>query len=310
MQCPSCGAFISEKDVFCGECGRPLDEVSAEPLSPTEAKDLPTLDLDSLTEPPPSPTAPKIQPTAVCLLAMVVVLALCVCGVVFFVLVGGPEDPTPTPTAVAKLIPTEIARPTEIAATTGELIFEDDFDDLSEWDVFSEDNTLAEYVDGEYRIAVHQANFMAWSNPISDQEYDDFVMEVDARPVEGPQDNNFGLVIRDQGDEENFYWYQVSGDGYYSVDMMWLGEWVTLVNWQQSEAINQGLGATNRLKVICSGNQCSFYANDTWLTNVTDDTFTSGQIGLAAGAFNVEGVVVHFDNVKVYALDDEPASKE
>ncbi len=42
-----------------------------------------------------------------------------------------------------------------------------------------------------------------------------------------------------------------------------------------------------------------FYANNVLLTEVLDDTFSSGGIGLVAGSFSEGEVVVHFDNLKV-----------
>jgi hypothetical protein len=127
---------------------------------------------------------------------------------------------------------------------------------------------------------------------------------VDARTVEGPLDNNFGILVRYQADGDNFYWFEISSDGYYSVDMMQAGEWVGLVDWVESDAINQGIGATNHLRVVCDRDQFSFYANGTYLTGVSDATFGSGNIGLAVGTFDEPGAVIRFDSLRVYSLQE------
>jgi hypothetical protein len=72
------------------------------------------------------------------------------------------------------------------------------------------------------------------------------------------------------------------------------------VPWEQSEAIRQGEGATNHLAVEAIGNQFSFYVNDAYLVDLVADPFLIGNIGLATGAFDEPGVVIHFDNVEVY----------
>jgi hypothetical protein len=291
MQCPDCGAYISKEDLFCGECGRPIagQAPSVELVTPSAAKDQAT---STLNLPPPALAAPGKRPTWVpIVLALGLGLFfLCVCTFVALVWLRSRDRSTPTPVVYT--------------SGKGGLIFADDFADPgSGWDVFDEDDTVADYADGEYSIGVYQDNYVAWGNP-EDQEFTNFEVEVDARQVEGPLDNNFGILVRYQPDDDNFYWFQISADGYYSVDMMQAGEWVGLVDWVESEVINQGIGATNHLKVVCDRNQFSLYVNGIYLTGVSDATFDSGNIGLAAGTFDEPGVVVTFDNLRVYGLQD------
>lgn len=319
MNCPDCGAYIGEKDMFCGECGRPIqrEPASEENLRPEDVKDQATEVLappaslrpedvkDQATEvldsPPPAPAgqpAPPVGPAKPARVGkkpsrgivlglgglIAGVLCLCLAGVAALLAFGGDT----TPTAVAS------------TAVPDVVVYQDDFEDPeSGWDVYNYGDTLALYQDGEYRLGVFRTDYVAWGNPEPVQDLGDFEIEVDARAVEGPLDNNLGLLVRYQEDHENFYWFQISSDGLFSVDRLEGGEWVTVVNWQESTAIQQGLGVTNRLKVVCSGDQFTFYVNDTWLETVTDDTFASGNIGLAAGTFEEPGVVVHFDNLKV-----------
>ncbi len=285
MQCPDCGAYITEEDLFCGECGRPLagKAPAAPSMPPAEAKDLPTDTIELSTQPPAAPAkTPRWVPLVAA--AVVGIFALCLCGFGGLAWLGSRDASTPAPTVAA-------ARP---------LLYAEDFGDAeSGWDVFEEDDTAASYADGEYRLGIYRDNYVAWGNP-SEGEFADFEVEVDARTLEGPLDNNFGVLVRYQPDAGEFYWFQISADGYYSVDRMTADEWVGLVDWQQSEAINQGLGATNHLKVVCDGTHFIFYVNGTYLTDVEDATYASGNVGLAAGTFDEPGVVVHFDNVNVY----------
>jgi len=77
-----------------------------------------------------------------------------------------------------------------------------------------------------------------------------------------------------------------------------------VIGWEASDAIQQGLEATNRLKVLCSGDYFAFYVNDVFLTDVQDATFQEGNIGLAIGTFDEPGVEVLFDDIRVYALSE------
>jgi hypothetical protein len=289
MQCPDCGAYITEEDLFCGECGRPLPgkAPAAEPVTASQAA-APAASTPSL--PPTAPALPgkKAAHVPILLAGGLAVAALCTCVVLALVWLGIKGRGTATPV---------VAGP-----GAGGLVYADDFEDPgSGWDVFAEDDTEAGYSDGEYRVSVNQDNYVAWGTP-GDKEFDNFEVEVDARQVEGPLDNNLGLLVRYQPDDDNFYWFEISSDGYYSVDMMQAGEWVGLVDWVESDAINQGTGVTNHLKVVCDGDRFVFYVNGIYLTEVTDATFASGNVGLAAGTFDEPGVVVVFDNLRLYSL--------
>ncbi|MFN2186786.1 MAG: hypothetical protein ACK2UU_22625 [Anaerolineae bacterium] len=185
------------------------------------------------------------------------------------------------------------------------LLYQDDFRDPSSgWDAWDNGGTSGKYVDGGYRLAVNLKDYMAWSHPADTKELRDFAIEVDARQVDGSLDSTFGPIVRVQAEDEHYYWFQISGDGYYSVELKEQGEWIRLQEWQPSDAINQGLDAINRIRVICYSDRFSFYVNDTRLAVVVDDTLRAGIIGLAAGAYTEPPVVVHFDNLSVYELQD------
>ena len=98
------------------------------------------------------------------------------------------------------------------------------------------------------------------------------------------------------------YWFEISHDGYYAVEIMDAVENEILVDVTASEAINQGLGAVNRLRVVCDGSEFSFYVNGTLLTELSDTSFSSGSIGLAVGVYDESGMAFHFDNLRLRAL--------
>ena len=301
MNCPNCGAYIGEADLFCGECGQPVEKEAPalKSLRPEDVKDQPTEVLDTAPAAPPepavSPAAPPARASGQASRGLIIglvgllagVICLCVAGVGIWLILN--DDASPTATAVG------------VNPAPGMVIYEDDFEDPdSGWDVYNYGDTLALYQDGEYRLGIFQADYVAWGNPDPALDLGDFEIEADARAVEGPLDNNLGILVRYQDDDEGFYWFQISSDGFFAVDRLDGDEWIAISEWQESDAIQQGLGATNRLRVTCTGEQFTFYVNDTWLTTVSDDALDGGTIGLAAGSFDEPGVVVHFDNVRVY----------
>ena len=192
-----------------------------------------------------------------------------------------------------------------IPAVGDRLLYQDDFrDPASGWEAWDDGGTSAKYVDGEYSLGVTLKNYMVWSYPATSTDFRDFAIEVDARQVEGSLDSTFGPIVRLQAEEEQYYWFQISGDGYFSVELKEGGEWILLHGWEESDAIKQGLDAINQLRVICYGDRFSFFVNGVHLIDVMDDTLRAGTIGLAAGAYKEPPVVVRFDNMRVYELQD------
>lgn len=301
MQCPDCGAYIGEKDQFCGECGRPVRRSTpeSEALTPEAVKDVPTEALDRVKpapsvapEAPPATVSQRRRPLFWLSIAVTIAALLCACIAVVVILVAS-RSSTP-------------AVPTEAGFVPGALLYEDDFQDPeSGWDAYNDGDTLAIYSGGEYRLAVYTDSYVVWTTPEPALDLADFAIEVEARQVEGPLDNNLGLLIRYQEDDDSFYWFQISSDGYFSVDLREGGDWISLVGWEASPAIEQGLNATNRLRLASRDNEFTFYVNDSPVTTLVDGAYAAGNIGLAAGTFDEPGVVVHFDNLKVYALQED-----
>jgi hypothetical protein len=291
MQCPDCGAHVGKEDAFCGECGRPLSPE----VPPDEGASPSEIPKPTARPPSPSPVAPtpvkRSSPPRLLILVGLALIVLCLCAggaLIWWITNGEPAT-----------------GPTNGEPELGDLLYEEDFEDpATGWTISTDDDTSVGYTDGEYRIAIYTQDYMAWGNPEPGLELANFTLEVDVRQVDGPLDNNFGLIFRLQEEPEDFYWFQISGDGYYSVDRNIEDEWSTVLPWKESNAVNQGVGATNHMRITCSGDQCSLYVNDKHLTDMTDDTLSGGSIGLAAGAFDETGVIVHFDNLKVYTVKE------
>jgi hypothetical protein len=94
------------------------------------------------------------------------------------------------------------------------------------------------------------------------------------------------------------YLFLIQGSGSYAI-MRARGRNLTpLVNWTTSDAIRRG-PSQNRIRAVCVGNTLSLYVNDQFLATATDDTYSSGQVGLAASAANRLGTRIAFDNLSI-----------
>jgi 3-keto-disaccharide hydrolase len=181
-------------------------------------------------------------------------------------------------------------------APTANLPYETGFDSAGQWmqtanrqaDIFVQDSQL--------HIVVKQPDTLAWS--VAGLALADFTLDVDATPLDGPDDNGYGIIAR-RIDDENLYSFQVSGDGYFIIQKRVKGKWTNLTgDWQSAPAIHPGKQA-NHLHVTCKGNVLTFTANDTQLAQVTDGDLARGDIGVVASTFSEPDVHVAFDNVSV-----------
>lgn len=182
------------------------------------------------------------------------------------------------------------------------ILFFDDFDGEQEcgWVLYNRGGGVAGIENEAMQLTVTQPGQLWWTNP--GRSFGDVIIKAEARQVDGPNDNAYGLICRYQN-EENFYVFLVSGDGYYSIAKYQSGtENVTYLTedqqFQESEVINQGI-ASNELEARCIGNQLSLIVNGIPLATVTDPTFVVGDIGLAASTLQPGTAIIQFDNVQV-----------
>ena len=191
-----------------------------------------------------------------------------------------------------------------IAACGGTQTYEETFDEAGSWRVESSSDVVGEVRDGVYDFIVTAEDLTIWTT--AGQEFSDGIYSVEATQVAGPDNNAYGLLFRVNDETDDFYAFQISGDGF-----IWIGRYrdggaaeaEPIVNdwWFESPVINQG-NATNKLSVQAEGQNLIFFVNDQEVGRVTDDAFSSGDIGLMVRTLGVGGVQVQFDNVSVKPL--------
>ncbi|TLN15986.1 hypothetical protein FDZ74_08155 [bacterium] len=168
-------------------------------------------------------------------------------------------------------------------------------DPLSGWKVWvGEDGSSIDYSNGALRIFVNKAQFDYWS--VAGKNYTDVHLESDIVKGEGPDDNDYGLICRYK-DQDNFYAFVISSDGYAGIIRVKDGDYQVLSgdSLQYNEAIQRGANR-NRLQAVCQGPLLTFSVNGIQLFEVTDDSFASGDVGVIAGAYDTAGVEILFDN--------------
>ncbi len=179
-------------------------------------------------------------------------------------------------------------------------IYYDDFSsNTSGWDRTETDFGGTNYLNGSYHILIDEENTDYFSTLY--RNYADIGLQVDAQWIEGPYNNNYGLICRYQ-DEKNFYAGMISSDGYYGIFKIENGEYSIIghENMMPSELL---VNPEEKKQIVfnCYQNYLFLYVNGDLLDVQQDGTFTAGDVGLIAGSFKDVGVHILFDDF--YLID-------
>jgi hypothetical protein len=220
------------------------------------------------------------------------------------------STPTPAATEVTNSTPVP---PSHGTVPTPAALFEDDFKSQQA----SEDNGWGfdpgDYVDytwsaGKLTIAVKKKNWLGLNWP--DGEYDDFGAEVEAQPTTSDT-TEYGIIFRVSGssDSRSYYIFGVTSKGKYYLQKKLDGQWVDTdpVSATSSPTIKQGQ-AKNVLRVLARGDQILLYINGNLVNTVTDDSISSGSVGIFAGTADNEAASAAFTHVLVVDAEGAAAS--
>ena len=177
------------------------------------------------------------------------------------------------------------------------VLYKDDFsNETTGWPRARTDEGITDYENGIYRIFVNLENQDYLGTPGLFLQ-SDVRVEVDATKVSGSDDNDFGVLCRYQ-DNNNFYQFFVSSDGYVGILKVVDGFNQNISGGQLIDhpAVNIG-NAMNRIGADCLGDTLTMYVNGQQVLTAQDTTFmTGGDVGIFAGTYDEPGTDIHFDN--------------
>jgi hypothetical protein len=112
-----------------------------------------------------------------------------------------------------------------------------------------------------------------------------------------------GLLFRADSGATKLYYLRISQNGGYRLFLYVDSSGSTARTLKQGSVpgFNKGLNQTNLIGVVAKGDTLELYSNKQKFDSLTDTTYTSGQIGLAAESFSNSTEVV-FANLKVWSL--------
>jgi len=190
------------------------------------------------------------------------------------------------------------AQPNSEGVGSGATLVSEDFsNDNGKWATQDDDYGKAAFENGKYVVTALQEAKTMWST--YNDTFKDVKIEVDATALNATENDNngFGIDCRVQENGDG-YSFQISSDGYYAIVKFSDTDGSELVDWTESDAINQGEG-TNHITAICQGNNLELWVNNVFLASATDDAFASGNVSLSATTFTSTSTEVAFDNFQI-----------
>ena len=230
------------------------------------------------------------------------------------------QDPTatmdlPTPTAtVATNTPIFTPTPTQITFNPEEAFgtwqFEEKFLGDHNWtdssgDLPDTDNIRLEIVDNVMRVMGKYAQFDTWWFTWS--QLSDFYLQMQVQVTTCSGKDAYGFIFHGPptGKPAHGYVVAFSCDGHYMIRRIdsanpWSA--TDLLIWEPSEYIAKGPDAVNTLGVHVVGNSIAVYANGEKLTEVYDDSYSSGRFGLWVNAWDTPAFTYRVWNIKYWDL--------
>ncbi len=149
-------------------------------------------------------------------------------------------------------------------------------------------------------IEINRENWMRWQEMADGEAYDNFTLQVDIKQIEGSP-GYYGVMFR-VTDEEKYYHFWVSDDGFYGLALSNGPDWIELIDMAYSTVINEG--NWNQLQVKADGAYISLYTNGVLLDAIVDDTFSKGKVAvLAETPVEQDHVKILYDNFQIERLE-------
>lgn len=111
----------------------------------------------------------------------------------------------------------------------------------------------------------------------------DFHLTANSKHISGSAaGSSCGVIFRIQ-DNHNFYWFHVADSQQFAVSLHKAGQWRQLVDWTRTRAVKPN--GVNQMEVIARASHFTFLINGQTVSEVEDEQFGQGLVGLAIEAY-------------------------
>src|ERR1700722_8961346 len=179
----------------------------------------------------------------------------------------------------------------------GDILYEDDFTNLDpSWGTPGD---ILSVKDG--KLILKPAPNTTQSVLNQSNVFDDADIQVEVALSSGDPIVAGGLIFWAK-DYSNFYCLCIDADGSFKISHFVTDRWLTPVGWTESDAINKGLGQSNKLRVVTKGRQATAFVNDQQVITINGQPPQGGGcVGISGGSAQDNQNTWQFANLRVIA---------
>lgn len=215
--------------------------------------------------------------------------------------------PTATPRPAATATRASTPRPTSSPLASG-VLFSEDFGSQQAaedhgWEFTKGDNVDTTWAANKYIISVKRKNYLGFGTPKG--QYTDFGAETEAQST-GSGYAEYGLRFR--ASKDSYYIFGVTTDGKYYMQKKVNGKWADTdpVPATTSTYVKKGQ-VKNVIGVLAQGDKISLYINGFLVKTITDDSISSGLVGVYAGTGENTSAQAAFTRLTILTVEKAKA---
>lgn len=210
-------------------------------------------------------------------------------------------EPTPDTSDISNARLNLLLRTGTRNVTADTLLANVTFGDSGAWGTYSdnEGNSL-NISNGSYNAyIVEGGGTIFWG--LSDTDYSDVVIQVDAAPSDSTTEAAYGIACRADEDSTGRGYYLIIGtEGYYALLISNGDNYIPAVE-DYTDAID--FYASTTLTVVCAGSYLALFNGNDLIFEYEDNKFPEGRIGLTVAAYGIDGEIVdvRYDNLRIWS---------
>lgn len=193
--------------------------------------------------------------------------------------------------------------PLDIFYPQGKAIWQDNFEDDHNWDLYQDEHTQFSIQNGQLQMtALNADNWDGWL--LTWQKFNDFYVEANFNSAGCVGLNHYGLIVRanELNGKENGYLFNVSCNGYYSMGLRSEDGYTILIPWTASPTLKQSDKQSVRLGVMAQEDHLALFINGEWQADIEDKTISSGQFGPFISAVTTPGFSISVEDISYWVV--------
>ena len=168
----------------------------------------------------------------------------------------------------------------------------------SPWSARSTGNSGCVFSNGAYHLHVAPTDYYVYCSATG-TNYKNFIYQIQITMI---KDLEAGITFRSSNENLPSFVFSITTTGLYALDTFPSLRQGRVLAFGRSSAIHLGQNQTNVIAVMARGSTISLFINKQFIKNVSDNDYSSGEIGMYTGNAPHSRIDVAYSNAQVWGL--------